>query len=418
MKMIDKQKLISHKPDRAPLCGFAGYVSKDQPRLLRRIGWEISNDIHDDFSDQMSNDNGRTWSEIRPSLCNKQVEGGYICHTENQILLLPDGRLAHFTNDKFEASLGGCDLSCGCKVRITVGTPEEISCGKGESLVSDFGLKQGLMVSFMTANMDARGRFLAPIQWQKQDADGSIRRRGIAIRGKAMDVYSSAPYGTTRNDLTDIILDVWEVGLLIGEFGRDGRLIWRRTGPVPCDFESTSRGLYEAALAELPGGGLVMVIRGSNAHWLDKPGYKWLTCSNDGGETWSSVVPLPCSDGSLIESSATGSALFRSIKNSKLYWIGNLCLDGRHPNGNMPRSPLYIAEMQEDLVAIKRKTITVIDQAQPSEHPDTQHSNFKFYQDRETGDIVLYLTRYGARGYENNSWMLADLYQYRIALEK
>ena len=85
--------------------------------------------------------------------------------------------------------------------------------------------------------------------------------------------------------------------------------------------------------------------------------------------------------------------------------------------GNMPRSPLYIAELQENPVAIKRKTITVIDRAQPGEHPDTQHSNFKFYQDRETGDVVLHLTRYSERGVENGRWLLADLYQYRVALE-
>ena len=82
----------------------------------------------------------------------------------------------------------------------------------------------------------------------------------------------------------------------------------------------------------------------------------------------------------------------------------------------MPRSPLYIAEIQEDPVAIKRETITVIDRAGPGEHPDTQHSNFKFYQDRITGDVVVYLTRYGERGYENDTWIMADLYQYRVTM--
>ncbi len=82
----------------------------------------------------------------------------------------------------------------------------------------------------------------------------------------------------------------------------------------------------------------------------------------------------------------------------------------------MPRSPIYIAEMQEAPVAIKRQTISVIDRTQPGEHPDTQHSNFKFYQDRLTGDIVLYLTRYGERGYDNNRWIVADHYQYRLKL--
>ena len=83
----------------------------------------------------------------------------------------------------------------------------------------------------------------------------------------------------------------------------------------------------------------------------------------------------------------------------------------------MPRSPFHIAEMQESPFAIKRDTITPIDRAREGEHPDTQHSNFKFYQDRETGDVVLYLTRYGERGYANEKWIEADLYEYRVALE-
>jgi hypothetical protein len=82
----------------------------------------------------------------------------------------------------------------------------------------------------------------------------------------------------------------------------------------------------------------------------------------------------------------------------------------------MPRSPLYIAEVQENPVALKRSTITAIDRAQPGEHPDTQHSNFKFYQDRETGDVVFYLTRYSERGVDDGAWLKADLYEYRVAL--
>jgi hypothetical protein len=82
----------------------------------------------------------------------------------------------------------------------------------------------------------------------------------------------------------------------------------------------------------------------------------------------------------------------------------------------MPRSPLYIAEIQEDPVAIKRDTITVLDRAQPGEHPDTQHSNFQFYQDRESGDLVFYLTRYSERGVDNGAWLKADHSQYRLNL--
>jgi hypothetical protein len=41
--------------------------------------------------------------------------------------------------------------------------------------------------------------------------------------------------------------------------------------------------------------------------------------SNDQGQTWSAPIPLPTTGGEPIESSSTGSALFRSTKNGKLF---------------------------------------------------------------------------------------------------
>ena len=127
--------------------------------------------------------------------------------------------------------------------------------------------------------------------------------------------------------------------------------------------------------------------------------------------------PLPCDDGTVIESSATGSALFRSARDNRLYWIGNLCIDGERPNGNMPRSPLILAEVREDPFALKRDTITVIDRRAPHEDRFVQHSNFKYYQDRQTGRLRVSLTRYGERGSDNGKWMNADYYGYWVQLD-
>ncbi len=415
-RTLSRRLLLPHGVGRAPLCGFIGYVHPHEPRLLRRIGWEIANDIHDDFADQTSDDNGATWSPLRPSLSKEPVEGGHLCHTENAILLLPDGRLVHFTNNKFEANLAGCNLDSNCQARISVGTPAEISRGAGEVLVSDFGLPQGLCFSFVNPILDARGRILAPVQWQKHDADGAIRRYAAAHQQRSDDLYIASACAQPRTDLPEVLMDVWEAGLLIGTPGADGRWSWRRTGPVPYDFALSSRGLMEPALAELPGGKLVMVLRGANFHWPDRPGYKWVTCSTDGGDTWTPVTPLACSDGTVLESGSSGSMLVRSARDGQLYWIGNLCTEGRRPHGNMPRSPLHIARVCEEPFALDRASIAVIDRAAADEHPDTQMSNFKYCQDRATGDLLLYLTRYGEKGYAELAWINANLYEYRIAL--
>jgi hypothetical protein len=41
-------------------------------------------------------------------------------------------------------------------------------------------------------------------------------------------------------------------------------------------------------------------------------------------------------------------------------------------------------------------------------------SNFRFHQDRDTGDLVIFLNRYGERSAQE--WMLADHYRYRVAM--
>jgi hypothetical protein len=400
---VSRNLILPYSPQGAPLCGFVTYIDADKPTLLRRTGMEIGNDIHDCFYDSVSRDNGRTWSTPQPSLGKTTAEGGYMVHTENVALYLPDrNQVLHITNDKLEPDLSGHSFNHSARIHISLGTADQISAGTSEySFVSDFGLPQGLYVSFCTPIRDLRGRVLVPVQWQRVDAGGSVQEQGFPV----------------REDIPDVLQDVWESGLLIGVFTADGSMNWRLgANPIPCEFEKSSRGMCEPTITELADGRLAAILRGSNAAWLEKPGYKWLSFSQDGGESWSEVEPLLCDDGRLIESSATGSALFRSLTDSRLYWIGNLCLEGERADGNYPRSPLVLCEMQEEPFALKLSTLKEIDRRAPHEDTRVQMSNFKFYQDRETGDIVLYLTRYGENGFDNNAWLRANLYEYRIGL--
>jgi hypothetical protein len=213
--------------------------------------------------------------------------------------------------------------------------------------------------------------------------------------------------------------DYWDSAILIGEFDANGDLAWRRGGTVPLPHGISSRGLCEPAVQELVGTDdrLFMILRASNAAWPEKPSHKLLTFSRDGGETWSSPEPLKFDDGVAPESSATGSIVFRSATDGRLYWLGNLCLDGRRPNGNYPREPLYIVRLREDPLCLERDSVTVIDQRRDNEDELVQHSNFKLYQDRRTGEVVIYLTRYGERGTPDNQWIKADHYEYRVAMD-
>lgn len=365
---------------------------------MRRMGWEIGDDVHDDLRDSLSFDNGVSWSEPQRALSVEKVDGGYLTYIEFASYFHVERNL-HITiaNQNFEPSLEGHDPSGPNQLFIQSGRPLE---GKFDPpLVSDFG-HRGLAVSFTVPLLDSAGRLLITVQWQKVDEDGSWQRRGFPMIEEG----------------SKVLRDVWDVALLIGEFASNDALSWRVAGAVPFDEECSTRGMMEGTIAELSSGRLAMVLRGSNAGAPTLAGYKWLSFSEDGGESWSRARPLACDNGEVPQSSSTGSSLFRSRQNGKLYWMGNLCTAGERAEGNMPRSPLILCEVQEEPFALKKDTFFVIDECAAHEEPTVQHSNFKFYLDRQSDDLVVYLTRYSERGSQGRDWMKADQYQYRVAL--
>jgi hypothetical protein len=201
----------------------------------------------------------------------------------------------------------------------------------------------------------------------------------------------------------------------IGEFDAEGALRVRPGGVVAVDPEKSTRGFSENTMAELSDGRVAMVIRGSNDSRPEKLGCKWMAFSKDQGESWSEPRPWEYDDGSPVESPAAGSAIFRSVKNGKIYWMGNICTNGEKAYANNPRSPLVIGEVQEEPFALKRATVTVIDERSAGDSPAVQFSNFRYYQDRLTGEVVLFLSRFGEHSAEE--WKKADYYQYRIGLD-
>ena len=399
MRVLEKKMIRAHQPGRAPICAFATYIHPEKPIMLRRLGWEVSSDIHDDFEDAISRDKGQSWKPARPSLCSEKVDGGFLTYIESCAIFLPQReKLVVISDQKFEPALEtGADLNAPSHLHISVGDP--LKPETEQIFVSDFNCEQSVYVSFCNPIEDSRGRVLVPVQRQQRDADGAIRKLGFPA----------------RTDLPDVLQDVWETGLLIGEWKNDETLSWRLAGWVPYDFKSSTRGVFEGAITEIADGKLAMILRGNNALAPDNSGYKWMSFSDDGGESWSKATPLKYDDGTPVVSGSSGSALFRSLKNGKLYWLGNLCLNGEKPAGNFPRSPLHLVEVRENPFALAGSTPGVVDERAPHESEALQLSNFRWYQERGSGDLILYCTRLSERGAED--WIHADLYQYRIALD-
>ena len=195
-----------------------------------------------------------------------------------------------------------------------------------------------------------------------------------------------------------------------------GRYDLTLSRPIVISDLQSSRGVCEPTAIQLPSDRILAVFRGSNvmsANWRTRiepgtPAHKWYCYSDDGGHTFTEPVPWHFDDGEVIYSPATISQLFRSEKNGKVYWIGNITDHTAYGNG--PRYPLQIVEVSDRGLLIK-ETLTVIDTRGAGDGPELQLSNFSMLQDRETGQTELYLSRLGQRA--ANLWH-ADCYRYII----
>lgn len=192
---------------------------------------------------------------------------------------------------------------------------------------------------------------------------------------------------------------------------------WKISKPVFLPRRVSTRGLDELDIAELYNGNLLMVIRGSNSGMdpLKCPGRRWYSVSHDGGHTWSEVKDMKYDTGGSFYSPASISSTIRSTVTGKLYWIGNIC--DVPPEGNSPRYPLWIVEMEENIPAFKKDTLTVIDDRDPAKDAATlQLSNFSVLEDCESHKVEIYLTRFGEHGGGTDTWT-ADACKYILDFE-
>jgi hypothetical protein len=189
---------------------------------------------------------------------------------------------------------------------------------------------------------------------------------------------------------------------------------WTHSEPVWVRRRVSTEGLGEPMLAELKDGTLLLDMRGSNKA-LDPsicPARRWISISKDRGRTWSDVRDLRYDDGEQFYSPSAHSRLARSSKAGKLYWFGNI--SSTPIKGQAPRYPLYIAEVDEEQVALKKDTLTIIDNRGPTDTDQLQLSNFSVLENRETQDLELFLTRYGESA--EGGPLSGNAYKYTVTL--
>lgn len=384
-KVLSKEVFIPRKENRPPLNGFFSYVGAS--KLMRCIGWIDDSDTYDDYAVSFSDDGGKTWSPEEVRWKSTPVEGGRMRYHEPAAFFDAAREKLFVLTDQHFYPKDRDDDDIDWELVLDVYDAKTAQWAERKELKFD-GKYAGVSFSFPIKT--SRGRILFPGQRNVKTAEGKVLKAA----------KSRQP--------------VQEGVMIIGEPAANGEMAWRLSQPISIPPEISSRGICEPAIAELKDGRLAAICRGSNHVLPGKPGYKWLSFSRDDGESWSAPAPLPVTGGEPIESGANGSALIRSSKNGKLYWMGNLALNGAKAAANFPRAPLVIGEVQEEPFALKRETIFVIDDRGPNDSPKVQLSNFRYYQERDTGDVIVFLTRIG--GESEKQWKLADGWRYRVRM--
>lgn len=160
-----------------------------------------------------------------------------------------------------------------------------------------------------------------------------------------------------------------------------------------------------------------LVWRGSDTGWdgtvAKEAGRKWFSISTDGGRTLGAVEEWRYEDGSRFYSPSSIHRMFRHHVTGKLYWIGNICMTP--PRGNHPRHPLVIAQVDEFIPALRRASVTAIDERAAYHGSEVQFSNFSLLENRETHELELHLTTYGQEA-DPKDWATADNWKYTVTI--
>jgi hypothetical protein len=398
---VNKELYRKHaRPREAPLASVT-YVG---PNLERREtqAEEVASDVGANVRARWSMDNGRTWTEFVPVQPSNNVDYGGVTVWEGEgnsvydakagVLvqswlrqIIVDGLYHCFTYSRYSRDLGR-----------TWSQPQQLCYEDGAA----FDPGEPKKSSFLDHNEGYLGNNLL------------VRADGTILHVLA---HANAPGDPGNNQRP------WRMGSVLfqGRWNAQREdYDWVPGARVEISPEHSARGLMEPEVAELEDGRLLVVWRGSTHGWdgsvAKLPGRKFFSVSSDGGRTLTPPAVWTYDDGSDFYSPSSIHRMIRHSVTGKLYWLGNV--SATPPRGNSPRYPLVIAEVDEAKVALKKGTVSVIDDRQPGQGQDIQFSNFSLLEDRETHLLELHLTTYGQEP-DPADWATADSYKYFLKLK-
>ncbi len=384
------------------------YVGAHGLRRYEQLTYQVFDDVYQDPEIRYSADNGRTWTPWQPDTANDIVRGQAMwwqfvpngltpgCHDPQSHKLVRLAMLRGFRNgDPRHVGLGTITdftfYALSDDDGATWGPKKQLKYEDGP----DYSLETRETPQFLAKNrayfgynllVPSSGGIVVPVEIEQ-------------IPGTGEDGRPTTFHG---------------VRCFLGRWNQQkADYDWRLSDPVTISRRQSGY-LVEPWLAELVDGRLLLDLRGTNAGATppNVPGRHWYALSKDGGKTWSRPTDWRFDDGSQFLSPATFAKILRHSRTRKLYWFGNI---SRGPTqGNSPRYPLYLAEVDETRPAIERATLTLIDDYDPRrDTPAVQFSNFFVFENRQTHAFDLYLSPYGQ--YPNV--YQASVYKYVIAIK-
>jgi len=350
-------------------------LERREVRLIER-----ESDVGEDIKARWSTDNGRTWSEFVPVQSSTNVDYGGVTVSEGECASVYDPTSGLLVQSWIrQINVGGVYhnftyMRTSADQGRTWSELKQLRYEDGDP----FDPEEPLKPTFLNHNEGCPGNNIL------------VRSDGTLVQCLR---HANAPGDPKNNERP------WRMGsvLFIGKWNGDAQEYdWTPGARVEISPEWSARGLMEPEVAELRDGRLLVVWRGSTHGWdgtvAKLPGRKFYSISTDGGRTLSPPAEWTYSDGTSFYSPSSYHRMIRHSVTGKLYWLGNI--SATPPEGNSPRYPLVIAEVDEATGCLRRGSVTAIDDRQPGQGW-IELSNFSLLEDRETHTLELYLPGYG-----------------------
>ncbi|MBW1769612.1 MAG: exo-alpha-sialidase [Deltaproteobacteria bacterium] len=377
--------------------------------LEEMMSWQAASDTPYHPQRRWSSDNGRTWSDFEPL-------PETISHIGSARIYWGAGSVAYDSASRKTVSIWLRQTQLGdgraynhCFLRIsenlgrTWGGPQLLKYEPG----ADLDPADPLNSDFLNNNQAYFPQNIELLRDESLLVAGAAACIGDDVSLSELNPHNISAYfapADSRNLGGVNFVGRWNPG--------EARYDWTASDVIWAPRHVASRGLMEPSVAELTDGRWLTVYRCSNQNITDHDdGRKRYTLSTEGGTTLSDLMELAYDDGTRFYSPSSIHQLIRHSQTGKLYWIGNISTSP--VNGNLPRYPLVIAEVDEVNVALKRDTVTLIDTRRSGESSSLQLSNFSVIENRQTNQFEIMLTRLGA---DPSDFWGSDVYRYTLTL--